>query len=100
MNWKKIFSAFLLTILLNFTPLVVTSALAVFDATINAIISESQGITITIQQPAGTEIDDYTIYRIQLALILLLALHLPVEPKLAVALLRLFFQGSSRLSRL
>jgi len=64
MNFKRLVGASVLSGFLVFSPFLAFPASAIFDATVSVVISQSQGITVTIQQPAGTEIDDYTIYRI------------------------------------
>src|SRR3972149_11491721 len=64
MNFKRLVGASVLSGFLVFSPFLAFPASAIFDATVSVVISQSQGITVTIQQPVGTEIDDYTIYRI------------------------------------
>src|SRR3972149_709387 len=65
MNFKRLVGASVLSGFLVFSPFLAFPASAIFDATVSVVISQSQGITVTIQQPAGTEIDDYSMYRIR-----------------------------------
>jgi len=63
MNFKRLVSVLVLSSFLVFSPSLAFPASAIFDANVNVVVSQSQ-MTVTIQQPVGTEIDDYTIYRI------------------------------------
>ena len=65
MNFKRLVGALVLSGFLVLSPIVTLPVLAVLDANVSASISSITGdLTITIQQPVGTDIDDFTIYKI------------------------------------